>query len=84
LTEQDIKDAQLEEPDVKETEEEKVLRQRRTLQMFRNKTGATFEEALYYVTLHGYSGTEAFKEYEDDIAWERAHKSSFKTSLGSF
>jgi len=84
LTEQDIKDAQLEEPDIKVTEEEKVLRQRRTLQMFRNKTGATFEEALYYVTLHGYSVTEAFKEYEEDVAWEKAHKASFSTSLGSF
>jgi len=73
LTKEDFN--QLEE----ETAEEKVLRQKRNLVSFRHKTGTTPEEALYYLSLRNYSLADAFKEYEEDMAWERTH--SFKSTL---
>jgi len=84
ITDEEIKLAELAKDEFREneTEEEKTLRQKRSLQLFKNKTGASLEEAMYYLSLHQYSPEKAFQEFEEDIAWEKTH--TFKTTLGNY
>jgi len=58
-------------PPQNQTDTEKVLFQKRMLFRLRGQTGMSIEEATYYLTLYGYSYTDALVEYKGDLEFEK-------------
>eukprot|EP01125_Pyxidicula_operculata_P005324 TRINITY_DN190_c2_g1_i1.p1 TRINITY_DN190_c2_g1~~TRINITY_DN190_c2_g1_i1.p1 ORF type:complete len:443 (+),score=165.40 TRINITY_DN190_c2_g1_i1:1360-2688(+) len=55
----------------KESEEEKQLKDKRQLQKFRNKTGVSESEAKYYLSVTNSDVASAFREYQEDLEFEK-------------
>jgi len=56
------------------SEAERALFEKRMLMKLRAQTGISNEEATYYLNMYGWAYSNALKEFQEDIEWEKNHK----------